>query len=170
MHDHCRMTGNFRGLADWKSEVFVKKKDKVPISLQIFSKDGCLQIIRKPIEKKSWGRQSYRTKSWRNFFAQTGWVRFIGSCMFQQDSFAKLVECLDDYDMTVSKNEIPVNWLLITNKLGCLYENFSERFPASDITLEQREDLHFDWQKVCPSEEDLSNIYSIIRELNLGIK
>ena len=126
VHDHCHLTGKYRGPSHVICNINVKQKDInfIPFVFHNFSNYDCHMFFKKLVDlKRHKVKFEIIPKTNEEYISvRYGCIRFIDSYRFLSESLDKLVKNLDEDDFKILKKEFSNKYQYLNKKLAYPYQ------------------------------------------------
>ena len=168
VHDHCHLTGKYRGPAHNTCNINVKQKDSnfIPFAFHNFSIYDCHMFFKRLVDlKKDKVKFKIIPKTNEEYVAVNyDCIRFIDSYRFLSESLDKLVKNLDEDDFKILKKKFPDKWQYLNKKLAYPYQYFKSindyQKPVDNLKME---DFFSKLKSECPDDDEIERKKEIIK-------
>ena len=172
VHDHCHLTGIYRGPAHSKCNINVTQKQSnfIPFIFHNFSNYDCHMFFKKLVDKKNDKvKFDIIPKTNEEYISVTyGCIRFIDSYRFLSSGLDSLVKNLHEDDFVILKKEFPDKWQYLNKKLAYPYEYFNciDDYKKPVRNLENK-DFFSKLKNKCPDDKEIDRTREIIKKFNI---
>ena len=172
VHDHCHLTGKYRGPAHNTCNINVRQADSnfIPFAFHNFSNYDYHMFFKSLVDlKKDKVKIEIIPKTNEEYISfKYGCIRFIDSYRFLSESLGKLVKNLDDDDFKILKKEFPDKWQYLNKKVAYPYEYFNSiedyKKPVNDL---KKEDFFSKLKNDYPDDDEIERTKEIIKLFNI---
>ena len=172
VHDHCHLTGKYRGPSHNVCNINVKQKDSIfiPFAFHNFSNYDCHMFFKKLVDlKKDKVKFEIIPKTNEEYISvRYGCIRFIDSYRFLSESLDKLVKNLDEDDFIILKKEFPDKWQYLNKKPAYPYEYFNSiddyTKPVNNL---KKEDFLSKLKNDYPEDDEIERTEEVIKLFNI---